>query len=117
MNTRQRERIEVELNGSGVLLDTGEVFSFQAMDFTMMGMQMKVAGLRPLKGQKIALDFEVMDLSEEKSTINLSGKIVRLIKETGNETVCGVRWEEDEGAQNIEALENYYLEQYFDQMD
>ena len=113
MNQRGRERLEADIMGNGVVLETGERFSFFAMDFTHLGMQVKMQGIDPVAGQKIQLEFELTDDRKRPIKVSLKGQVMRLIQEDG-ENFCGVKWADGESPEMLETLEGYYVDKFFD---
>lgn len=112
---RSRERVPIEISGSGIVVGTGEAFSFQAVDFSGMGMMLKVAGTIATIGQFLKLDLEIVGVVEEGRPINLTGEVMWLGGE--GQTLCGIQITEEVLPQDLEALDNLYMERFFDTME
>jgi hypothetical protein len=116
MNYRRRERVPTQIVGNGSLLDSGQEFTFTGVDFTVMGMQLQMDGVTPVLGQQVALEFEVTDMGEGEATVAVQAEIMR-VDAAEDGAMCGVKWTEGQDAKNIEALETYYMECFFDMID
>ncbi len=112
---RTRQRVSVEISGNGLVIGTGQAFSFQAVDFSGMGMMLKVAGEIATIGQFLKLDLEIVGVVEEGRPINLTGEVMWLGGE--GQTLCGIQITEEVLPQDLEALDNLYMERFFDTME
>ena len=112
---RSRQRVSVEISGNGLVIGTGEEFSFLAVDFSGMGMMLKMAGPVATIGQMLQLDLEIVGEVEEGRPINLTGEVMWLGGE--GQTLCGIQIKEEALPQDLEALDNLYMERFFDTME
>ena len=115
LKKRTRQRVPVEISGNGLVVETGEAFSFQVVDFSGMGMMLKVAGTVATIGQTLKLDLEFGEAMEEGRPINLTGEVMWLGGE--GQTLCGIQIKEEALPQDLEALDNLYMERFFDTME
>ena len=112
-NSRGRDRVPVEITGVGELVDEGGSFDFTAVDFSVQGLMLKTASAIPRMGDKVRLNLELSNDVEEFKAVVLLGEVVRYSRQ-GDESLCGVNWLENENAHNLEALESFYMERFFD---
>ncbi len=119
MNNRGRERVQTEITGTGKLMKTGVEFSFVGLDFTVEGMQLQMEGISPAVGLKVLLEFDAGERGangEEGKTLSIAGEVMRIVEQDG-ETVCGLRWLGGGDTKNIEGLEAYYTELFFNMIE
>ncbi len=119
MNSRGRERVQVEIAGTGRLMRTGVEFSFVGLDFTVEGMQLQMEGISPTVGLKVVLEFDLGEgggNGEGGKTFSIGGEVMRIVEQDG-ETTCGLRWLGGGDTENIEALEAYYTELFFNMIE
>ncbi len=112
---RSRERVPVKIGGAGEVRETGAIFDFSALDLSVMGMLVKTGGLTPEVGQTLRLTFELPGKDGQVMPVLLEAEVMRVGQESG-ENVCGVRWLE-QNSPNLEELEAFYTERFFDMMD
>ena len=112
-NTRGRDRVPVEIAGIGEVIGGAHSFEFIAVDFSVQGLLLKTSKGSPELGDKVRLNLELSDDVEEFKSVVLVGEVVRCVKD-GDETVCGVNWLEHENTHNLEGLEAFYMERFFD---
>lgn len=116
MNHRNRERVPTHIFGNGRVVDSGEAFTFTGLDFTVQGMQVQMDGITPAQGMRVELEFDVTNMADAANMLSLSGEIMRVIPGEDGPT-CGVKWKEGQDPKNIEALETYYMECFFNMID
>ncbi len=112
-NNRSRERVPVEISGIGEVVDAGRSFAFVAVDFSVEGLLLRTNDVAPEMGEKVRLNLELSDDVEEFKSVVLLGEVVRRSHD-GGESVCGVKWLESENAHNLDDLEAFYMERFFD---
>ena len=112
-NTRGRDRVPVEIAGIGEVIDQGRSFAFTAVDFSVQGLSLRTREGAPQMGDRVRLSMELSGGGEEFKSVALVGEVVRCVQDDGD-TVCGVNWLENENSQNLEELESFYMERFFD---
>ncbi len=115
-NSRGRDRVPAAFSGMAELVESGQKFSFKTVDFSVMGLLFKADGAAPEVGEKVRLNFILPGEDNQVTSIMLSAEVVRVIKKDEG-PMYGVQWLEQENAQNIETLETYYTELFFDMID
>ena len=111
--SRGRDRVPVEITGIGEVIGEGRSFDFSAVDFSVQGLLLRTSKGALQMGDKVRLNMELSDREEEFKSVALVGEVVRFTQE-GSEIVCGVTWLEQENAHNLEELEAFYMERFFD---
>jgi len=112
MNLRSRERVSTQVFGTGTIPATGEPFSFQAEDFTTLGMRLIIDGCVPEVGNRLKLAFQIPDPNGQMVEAKVHAQVVRGAEVDG--MAYGVRWIIGNNKKALELIENFYLERFFD---
>lgn len=112
-NARGRDRVPVEIVGIGEVIDQGRSFNFTAVDFSVQGLLLRTHTGAPQMGDKVRLNLDLSSGGEEFKSVALVGEVVRYAQDEAD-TVCGVNWLENENSHNLEELESFYMERFFD---
>ena len=114
---RERERVPLELPGRGSVTNRDtSYFHVEVLDFSILGLQMLAVGDLVRLGDRVRLELELSSVMPDHETVTVFGKIVRCIPKEG-EQLCGVRVELQDATTELEALDDFYIQHYFDMVE
>lgn len=114
---RSRMRLSLEAGGEGDILETGESFRFDVLDFSVAGLQLKLhGGATPNVGETLYLSIDMGEEGAASPFVNVAGTVRRIGREGGS-LLCGVEVTEIVAAEDGAILDEAYLERYFEALD
>lgn len=113
-NEQRRERVPFHLRGKAWIAgEPKQTFPIEIIDYSVSGMQLWVPDYMPDQGAVIEMVVEYRTAGGLGS-IPLSGELIRVNAKEGS-ALCGLRLDQNNTAENLAALDQYYIERFFDE--
>ena len=114
---RARERVPMGLSGRGSVTNRETShFELEVLDFSILGMQIQVEGDLLRIDDRVRLELDLSAALPDHEGVTIFGQIVRCEPGDG-EQFCGVRVEVQDATRELEALDEFYIQRYFDLKD